>query len=178
MMHLRPLLFPVSAAWFIGILWWVAQREQRAFDQASAEVNGAYAAASLMHFGPLPVEAITARVELEPILISFVKNEEGAGLSAEVLQQIDAFKQVLEAEPEAMVTILGHTDADGDPDLNIRLSNERAEAVKAQLVEQGIAEDRMRTMGMGAALPIADNYTSKGKAQNRRVEVKLDRPTP
>ncbi|WP_350293322.1 OmpA family protein [uncultured Croceitalea sp.] len=66
--------------------------------------------------------------------------------------------------------IEGHTDSDGDDEYNLSLSGERAEAVKWALVEQGIAEDRFETEGKGEAVPVADNTSPEGKANNRRVE--------
>lgn len=69
------------------------------------------------------------------------------------------------------VKIVGHTDSDGDDAANQKLSQERAEAVKTILAEQyGIDKDKLTTEGRGESQPIADNKTSEGKAQNRRVE--------
>lgn len=66
--------------------------------------------------------------------------------------------------------IEGHTDSDGDDEYNLSLSGERAEAVKWALVEQGIAENRFETEGKGEAVPVGDNSSPEGKANNRRVE--------
>ncbi len=69
------------------------------------------------------------------------------------------------------VKIVGHTDSDGDDAANQKLSQDRAEAVKTILAEQyGIDKDKLNTEGRGELQPIADNKTSEGKAQNRRVE--------
>ena len=57
--------------------------------------------------------------------------------------------------------------------LNQKLSEERAAAVKNFLVENGIAADRLSSKGFGESMPVDSNKTSKGKANNRRVEVKL-----
>ncbi len=109
------------------------------------------------------------------MVIPFVKNEEEAGFNGEVLTQINAFAIALRRNPEASIVVSGHTDSDGAASLNKTLSLERAEAVKELLTEQGVPADRIRTVGMGAGRPIADNFTSKGKAKNRRVEVALER---
>jgi OOP family OmpA-OmpF porin len=72
------------------------------------------------------------------------------------------------------VTIEGHTDSSGSESFNQRLSQQRADAVKAYLVDEGIAADKIEAIGYGESQPIADNSTSAGKAQNRRVEIKVD----
>lgn len=69
------------------------------------------------------------------------------------------------------LNIVGHTDSDGTDESNMKLSKDRAEAVKKALVSvYGISEDRLSSEGKGEAEPVADNGTSQGKAQNRRVE--------
>ncbi len=78
---------------------------------------------------------------------------------------------VLTENQSVNVHIIGHTDSDGDLSLNQTLSQKRAEAVKSALSGQfGIDEARMSTEGKGESEPIADNGSSDGKAQNRRVE--------
>ena len=72
------------------------------------------------------------------------------------------------------VTIVGHTDSVGSNQYNFGLSRRRAEAVKAKLLEFGLAEDRIVGIeAMGEEQPIATNETKEGRAQNRRVEFKL-----
>lgn len=68
-------------------------------------------------------------------------------------------------------SIVGHTDNVGGPDLNQRLSNERANSVVSYLVRQGVRADRLRAEGHGMGEPVASNATESGRAQNRRVEV-------
>lgn len=71
----------------------------------------------------------------------------------------------------ALIRITGHTDGDGAEDANLKLSQQRAESVKASLVaEFGIGADRLSTDGKGETLPIAPNTTADGRARNRRVE--------
>ncbi len=82
---------------------------------------------------------------------------------------------VLQDNANVRVKIIGHTDSDGDASMNLSLSKKRAEAVKTLLTNEfKIDASRMETDGKGASDPVADNKTSAGKAQNRRVEfVKL-----
>ena len=69
------------------------------------------------------------------------------------------------------VEISGHTDDAGTPEYNKALSLRRAEAVKAFLVDKGLAEARLSIRGYGAEKPVADNKTEEGRGKNRRVEI-------
>jgi OOP family OmpA-OmpF porin len=78
---------------------------------------------------------------------------------------------VLKDNATLKVTIVGHTDGDGDAAQNITLSRKRADAVKDALAKQfGIDASRFQTDGKGSTQPVAPNTTPTGKAQNRRVE--------
>ncbi len=77
----------------------------------------------------------------------------------------------LTASPDMKVKIIGHTDADGNAASNQVLSLARANAVKEKLAtEYGISADRLQTDGAGSSMPVANDKTAVGKAQNRRVE--------
>jgi len=79
--------------------------------------------------------------------------------------------QVLRAYPSAQVQMTGHTDNTGTPQTNQALSLDRANNVKAMLVNDGVAANRISTQGMGEERPIASNDTEQGRAQNRRTEL-------
>lgn len=82
--------------------------------------------------------------------------------------------QVMTDNPTLKFEVGGYTDSDGDDAYNLKLSQQRADAVKAKLVSLGISTDRLTTKGYGESNPISDNTSSEGKANNRRVEfVKL-----
>ena len=74
--------------------------------------------------------------------------------------------------PDIQLAVTGYTDNTGDAQKNLTLSQDRANAVKAYLVDKGVAADRISSKGFGADNPIADNATSTGRAKNRRVEVR------
>ncbi len=80
---------------------------------------------------------------------------------------------ILKEYPNARFSIEGHTDSDGKDAMNQTLSEDRARAVKDYLVQSGISFERLSSIGYGEAKPIDTNKTKKGKANNRRVEVKL-----
>jgi OOP family OmpA-OmpF porin len=71
------------------------------------------------------------------------------------------------------VGVYGHTDNQGTDDVNRKLSESRAAAVKAYLVKKGLKVDRLETKGYGATKPVADNSSEAGRGQNRRVEIVL-----
>lgn len=77
----------------------------------------------------------------------------------------------LSACPDAVVHIEGHTDADGDEQLNLALSVARAEAVVEALVQRGVTPARLYAVGYGESKPIADNESAEGKRLNRRIVV-------
>jgi outer membrane protein OmpA-like peptidoglycan-associated protein len=80
--------------------------------------------------------------------------------------------ELLKDDPALRLEIQGHTDNVGGAAANLRLSQERAAAVKAYLVQNfGIAADRLTTAGFGDTKPVADNASDAGRAQNRRVEL-------
>jgi OmpA-OmpF porin, OOP family len=74
---------------------------------------------------------------------------------------------------EVKILISGHTDNVGAPDKNLKLSRERAEAVKAYLVYKGVDANRISCQGVGPREPIASNNTPEGRLKNRRVEFKI-----
>jgi len=86
----------------------------------------------------------------------------------EVLRQLKLFCD--ENPRVTKVRIEGHTDNDGEDAHNMKLSGERALAVKRWLIAAGVSADRLVAVGFGETRPIADNATAEGKAQNRRTE--------
>lgn len=72
-----------------------------------------------------------------------------------------------------LVEVGGHTDSDGTDDDNLLLSENRAKAVIAYLISQGIEPHRLKPRGFGETVPVAKNDTVAGKAANRRVEFRI-----
>lgn len=92
-------------------------------------------------------------------------------IEEESLAVLDEVAGVLEEHPEFdEIRIEGHTDDQGAREFNLELSEQRAESVRDYLVEQGVDDQRLTTVGVGPDEPIADNDTEQGREQNRRVE--------
>ncbi len=93
-----------------------------------------------------------------------------ADLKPESMVEINRIAKLMQDNPGVSFEVQGHCDATGSDKVNDPLSQKRAEAIVAALVEQGIAESRLTPVGKGSHEPIADNSTDEGRAKNRRVE--------
>ncbi len=93
-----------------------------------------------------------------------------ATIKPESMGVINELVKMMKENQNAKFEIQGHTDSDGNDDYNMKLSQQRAEAVKSMLVEMGIEVSRLSAKGYGESKPISDNNTPEGKANNRRVE--------
>jgi outer membrane protein OmpA-like peptidoglycan-associated protein len=80
---------------------------------------------------------------------------------------------LLQSEPDKKIRIEGHTDAVGDADTNLKLSEKRSDSVLEALVSLGVDAERITSVGMGEDFPIASNDTEEGRSMNRRVDVIL-----
>ncbi|MFB0953486.1 MAG: OmpA family lipoprotein, partial [Aeromonadaceae bacterium] len=80
---------------------------------------------------------------------------------------------VLKEYEDTRVHIIGHTDSSGSRELNMRLSEQRAESVGTALITMGVDASRLSMSGVGPDQPVASNSTAAGKAQNRRVTLTL-----
>lgn len=87
--------------------------------------------------------------------------------------EVDNLASVMSAYPNVKVEVQGYTDSQGNDDNNKALSQKRADAVKARLLVKGIGAGRVNAVGYGEASPVATNDTADGRAQNRRIEVKI-----
>lgn len=110
-------------------------------------------------------------VALELTSIEFAVGASSLGFKEN--KELNHLAEELLANPEINILISGHTDNVGAPDKNLRLSKERAEAVKSYLVGKGVAYNRIACQGVGPREPIASNDTAEGRLRNRRVEFKI-----
>ena len=94
-------------------------------------------------------------------------------LQASSQEQLQNIANILKAYPNVHVRIGGYTDNQGDPAANLRLSQDRADSVLGQLGILGVEPARMDAKGYGEEHPVADNATEQGRAQNRRVALRV-----
>jgi len=114
-----------------------------------------------------PVAAINKRAQLLAANIMF--NSNSTELTKNSYPAIRELADSLKTNPDMDLRIEGHTDNTGEPAYNMKLSLDRANAVKKVLLSQGVAENRIQVNGYGDTRPIADNMSEAGKAKNRRV---------
>jgi outer membrane protein OmpA-like peptidoglycan-associated protein len=88
-------------------------------------------------------------------------------------EQLTNIAAILKAYPQVKIRIGGYTDNTGDADANLRLSEERADNVMAELIRLGIDPARVSAKGYGAENPIADNSTEEGRQKNRRISLRV-----
>jgi len=86
-------------------------------------------------------------------------------------EQLAKLSGILLAHPGLQLEVEGHTDSTGSDELNQKLSEQRASAVRDYLVAQGLARDAVAAKGFGKDVPLADNDTPAGRQKNRRVEL-------
>ena len=92
---------------------------------------------------------------------------------------LDAVSDVLAANPKISIEVQGHTDNVGAAALNLKLSQQRADSVKAYLVKKGIGDSRLVSKGFGMTQPLLPNTTEANKALNRRVQfIRTEGATP
>ena len=133
----------------------VDQRTQEALDRAQAA--GKLAEGKFLYSMVLSDDSVKFPVD-------------GSQLSPEAQTRLQDFVQKLKTDNRNVyLEVQGHTDATGTPDINMKLGEARAEAVRLFMNQNGVALNRMSTISYGATAPVAPNNTRVGRAQNRRV---------
>jgi OmpA-OmpF porin, OOP family len=88
-------------------------------------------------------------------------------------EQLGNIAAILKAYPKVKIRLGGYTDNTGDADSNVKLSDERANGVMAELTKLGTDPSRMSAKGYGEEHPVADNATEEGRAKNRRISMRV-----
>jgi outer membrane protein OmpA-like peptidoglycan-associated protein len=120
----------------------------------------------------IAVERVGDQIELTmPSNVTFKVNS--ADIQPGFTTSLDDVSKTLAAYPSTAVDIIGHASADGADDLNMKLSQRRADSVLGYLRTKGVNPVRMIATGMGETKPVAPNTDEAGRASNRRVEILL-----
>lgn len=121
------------------------------------------------------VETVTDANNLQAIKVTFDSGilfaTGKSELNTSSKTALTKFAASLKDTPETDIAIYGHTDSTGSRDVNVKISNDRAESVAKYLINSGIMRERLTTEGKAYDEPVADNSTAEGRAQNRRVEI-------
>jgi len=119
---------------------------------------------------PTAPEEVKKKIVLRGVNFDFDK----AAIRPDARPILDEAARALKEESAIEVSVEGHTDSIGGEAYNEKLSLRRAEAVREYLAAQGIDPNRMQVRGLGEAQPVASNDTAEGRAQNRRVELRVE----
>ena len=104
---------------------------------------------------------------------NIVFNKNSITLTSRAQQVLDDVAAAILGYEDLVVEIAGHTDSSGEAVRNLRLSKDRAAAVRDYLVSQNVPANRLSPIGYGETAPISDNNTANGRAANRRIEFNL-----
>jgi outer membrane protein OmpA-like peptidoglycan-associated protein len=117
-----------------------------------------------------PPPPVKKKIVLRSVHFDFNKSN----IRADAVPVLDEAAKILKDEGTIAVIVEGHTDGVGSDAYNLKLSHRRADAVRTYLVGHGVSASRIRTEGYGKRRPVASNDTADGRAQNRRVELRVE----
>ena len=112
-------------------------------------------------------------INANPLVLYFDTNKSSENLSSEEQNRVAEIAKYIKNVPDAMVSVVGHTDNVGTRELNMKLGQTRADFAKKQLINEEIDSNKIETSSQGPDEPIADNSTAEGKSKNRRTVVTI-----
>lgn len=120
---------------------------------------------------PAPQTEVITLSDAGNVLFDFDKSD----LTPAAKAQLDTLMDKLRNADVVSIKVIGHTDSKGSDAYNQALSERRASSVAAYLLSQGLAPNKLTSEGRGESEPVADNTTDEGRADNRRVELHINR---
>jgi OOP family OmpA-OmpF porin len=130
------------------------------------------------------VEQVVVAETLAPLVTRVSFAEGGSELSEQALADLATVRESPQVAEGGPIILRGHSDAGGSDSANIRASEARAQAVADWLIEMGVAEERITTIGFGEQNPVEPNAlpdgspNEQGRAANRRVDITVELPSP
>jgi len=137
--------------------------------RVKAEQSAAAALASLSKIAQVKEEQRGTVITLDGQVLFVTGKAELLPIARDRLNQVA--KSLKELDDDKLVSIEGFTDSRGADDMNLKLSQDRANAVRDYLASQGVKSEKLRAIGRGEGNPVASNDTPEGRANNRRVEI-------
>lgn len=113
-------------------------------------------------------------IKANPLVLYFDSGAASINLTPEQREKVAKMSRYVDKADNASILVIGHTDNTGNRTSNIRLGQNRADFAKNYLVQNGISTSKINTSSKGPDVPIADNATEAGRAENRRVVVTLN----
>jgi outer membrane protein OmpA-like peptidoglycan-associated protein len=154
------------------------QQNSQALQQRQQELQEARLAADQAQAELRQADAVREEEGRLIISLSGVLFEPGGNtLSKLAERRLDTVAHALGAYQDRPILVEGYTDAQGSDSKNQELSQQRADAVREYLAQRGVAPERIRAVGKGESNPVASNDTAEGRANNRRVEIVVERAT-
>jgi OOP family OmpA-OmpF porin len=120
------------------------------------------------------VRDILLTPEGQTITLSTLNFEQGKSIiNKKSFPELDEVAAMMNEDPKMEIQLEGHTDSSGDAKVNMKISEDRVEAVKKYLVTKGIAKDRVKTKAFGGTKPLSNQRNGEASRLNRRVEVRV-----
>jgi outer membrane protein OmpA-like peptidoglycan-associated protein len=150
-----------------------AQLTEEQAARKKAESAAAAAIASLQQVASVKEEARGMVITLDGSVLFVSGKSELLPIAQKKLD--DVAKALSDTDEKQKIVVEGHTDSNGNDDTNLRLSQARADSVRAYLISKGVKTERIQAVGKGESTPVAPNETPEGRANNRRVEIIVEK---
>ena len=122
---------------------------------------------------PTPVAETTHHVGKVIPLNSLIFQQRSSIISPESYPELNTIAQMLHSNPKMVIQMEGHTDTRGDVKLNLKLSEQRVDAVRDYLILRGVSKSRVKLKAFGGSMPLNRENTEEAHKLNRRVEVRI-----
>jgi OOP family OmpA-OmpF porin len=142
-----------------------------------AAANGEYKVVQDVEMG-MPASAATTAETTHTVgkvmrLDALIFQQRSSIISPESYPELNSVAQMLHSNPRMVIQLEGHTDTRGDAKLNLKLSQQRVDAVRNYLISRGVAKGKVKTKAFGGTMPLSTENTEEAHKLNRRVEARI-----